>query len=647
MTWNAPDGVLALISYPSSVTLDQLGVTDSFVSLRHVMIVAAIVALAVCAGLVALWRAVRWNQQLSEAFEAHGRTLTNERNLLRSLIDALPDNIFIKDVDGKYIMDNIAHTRFLGLAAPADVVGKSVFDFFPADIAQHFHDDDMTVLNSGQPLVAREERITKQGKPAWVSTTKVPLRDGDGKTIGLVCITRDITARKEAEESQARLRQFFNTIVENIPNMIFVKDAADLRFVLFNRAGELLLKCPREQLIGKSDYDMFPKDEADFFTTKDRGVLATGSMLDIPEEPIKAGDEIRYLHTKKIPITVDGGGESQYLLGISEDITDRKRADEELREKNRLLEEAIRSEQEAHAALKQAQVRMVQSEKLVSLGRLVAGVAHEINNPLAFVTNNVVVLQRDLAALNDLLQMYQAAETAMTERDSELAKRIADLSERIDLPYTIQNIPGLLARSRDGLKRIQEIVKDLRDFSRQESVGTDQPDVDLNPGIQSTVNIVRGRAIKQKVEVVLDLAPLPHVSCAPSRINQVVLNLVVNAIDACPEGGTVTVRTRPAEGGIEFSVSDTGTGIPPALRDKIFDPFFTTKPQGQGTGLGLSVSHGIIEEHGGRIDVTSTLGMGSTFTVCLPKRPPAKATRGRAAVEQKSTTDGLGANSSS
>jgi signal transduction histidine kinase len=175
-------------------------------------------------------------------------------------------------------------------------------------------------------------------------------------------------------------------------------------------------------------------------------------------------------------------------------------------------------------------------------------------------------------------------------------------------------------RSREGLIRIQQIVKDLRDFARQNAVGDLQDGADLNPGIESTLNIARGLAKKHKVELVADLAPLPGITCSPGKINQVVLNLITNAIHASPEESKVIVRTRESDGGVLMQVIDTGHGIAPDIRERIFDPFFTTKPQGQGTGLGLSISHGIVSEHAGKIDVESEVGKGTTFSVWLPAK---------------------------
>jgi two-component system NtrC family sensor kinase len=247
---------------------------------------------------------------------------------------------------------------------------------------------------------------------------------------------------------------------------------------------------------------------------------------------------------------------------------------------------------------------------------MVAGVAHEINNPLAFALNNIVVLQRDVASLREMLLLYAEADAAVSEHLPELGRRITELSEQIDLSYTLDNLARMIDRSSAGLKRIQQIVKDLRDFARLDEA--DLKDVDLNDGIRSTLTFLQGEAQKQQVALEAELSALPPVCCYPAKINQVVLNLVTNAVEASAPGGRVTVHTRPAADGVEIHVIDTGRGIDPAIRGKIFDPFFTTKPIGKGTGLGLSISYGVVQAHGGRIDVESAPGQGARFIVRLP-----------------------------
>lgn len=305
------------------------------------------------------------------------------------------------------------------------------------------------------------------------------------------------------------------------------------------------------------------------------------------------------------------------------DVTERNRAHKLLQEKHDQLEKAVAAERAAMEKLRLAQSRLVQSEKLASLGQMVAGVAHEINNPLSFVSNNVAVLQRDVKALSDLLALYIQGDELLLQHKPELVGDIHDLAERMDLPHVQTNLQGLLSRSREGLRRIQQIVKDLRDFARLDE--SDLHEVDLNAGIESTVNIVAGRAKKKRVELNLDLKPLPLVSCYPAKINQVVMNLVANAIDACPEGGKVTVQSMKESEGVQVVVTDNGPGVPPGIRDRIFDPFFTTKPQGEGTGLGLSISYGIINDHGGNIEVTDGPQGGAVFTIWLPLKCAASA----------------------
>jgi PAS domain S-box-containing protein len=321
----------------------------------------------------------------------------------------------------------------------------------------------------------------------------------------------------------------------------------------------------------------------------------------------------------------DAQGKPFRMAGSHTDITDRKEVERKLADQNRLLERAMRTELETNEALRQAQAVMVQNEKMVGLGQMVAGVAHEINNPLSFITNNVTVLQRDFHELQQVIRLYEAARSAIAREAPDLDRQIADFRSQVEFDETLAALPDLLARTSEGLKRIRQIVKDLRLFARLDE--GDVNEADLNEGIQSTATIIKGHAKDKDVRVKLALQPLPPVTCHAARVNQVVMNLLSNAIDACAPGGTILVRTSAIDSQVQIEVIDDGHGISPAIVDRIFDPFFTTKPIGKGTGLGLSISFSIVRDHGGTITVDSTLGKGSRFTVRLPVHPSLSPTR--------------------
>jgi PAS domain S-box-containing protein len=427
--------------------------------------------------------------------------------------------------------------------------------------------------------------------------------------------------RNRAEAALGDERNLLSTLINSLPDLIFVKDLQG-RNILNNKAHQEFLAHTADELRGKTVYDYYPKELADVFAKDEQEVMHSGkTLLNREERSRDAQGNAAWVSTTKVPYG-DGHGNIIGLIGISRDITSRKQAEEELQEKNLLLEHLVASEREAMDALKQAQSTMVQTEKLAGLGQMVAGVAHEINNPLSFVSNNVAVLTRDLAAIKRLLELYQQAEPTLEQAKPELFNQIKEFCEEIDLPYTMTNLDELLKRSKEGLRRIQQIVKDLRDFARLDE--SDLHEIDLNAGIESTVNIIRGKAKGKRVELQTDLHPLPPITCFPAKLNQVIMNLISNAIDACDEGGQVKVESHANGDRVTVAVSDNGSGIPPEVRQRIFDPFFTTKPPGQGTGLGLSISYGIIQDHQGSITVDSEPGKGSRFEITVPAKPVLK-----------------------
>jgi two-component system, NtrC family, sensor kinase len=273
--------------------------------------------------------------------------------------------------------------------------------------------------------------------------------------------------------------------------------------------------------------------------------------------------------------------------------------------------------EEAYARLKHTQSQLLQSEKMASIGQLAAGVAHEINNPIGYVHSNLGTLQGYLASLLDLLDTYDAVCAANPGMSQDLAQ-VAALKRRIDYDFLRGDLPQLVSESREGIGRVKKIVLDLRDFSHAGEIDDDEwATVDLHRGIDSTLNIVWNE-LKYKATLDKHYAELPLVECLPSQLNQVFMNLLVNAGQAITENGHIAIRTSVEAGEVCIAISDNGAGIAPDVLPRIFDPFFTTKPIGKGTGLGLSLSYGIIQKHDGRIVAESQPGVGTTFRIYLP-----------------------------
>src|SRR3569833_778053 len=267
--------------------------------------------------------------------------------------------------------------------------------------------------------------------------------------------------------------------------------------------------------------------------------------------------------------------------------------------------------------LEDAQSQLMQSEKMAAVGQLAAGGAHEINNPVCYVSSNLCTLENYVVNLISLINAYTEIESLLPAH--ERVSAIQEVKQKIDLGYVTDDISDLLQESQEGLKRVRQIVQDLKDFSHVDSGKWAWSD--LRKGIDSTLNIVHNE-IKYKTQVVKEYGDIPEVECCLSQLSQVFMNLLVNAAQAMKERGTIWVRTGHQENMVWVEIEDTGKGIPPEHLNRIFDPFFTTKPVGQGTGLGLSLSYGIVKKHGGRIDVSSVVDKGTCFRLWLPLQKP-------------------------
>ena len=418
--------------------------------------------------------------------------------------------------------------------------------------------------------------IKSKGEPA---DTSAVLRLG-------AALESSESSRQDLATALAHERTLLRTMIDLIPAFIYAKDVGS-RFIAMNAALARNMGTDPDAAIGKTDFDFFTPDLAKKFYSDEQALIKSGQAIRDLEEP--GFDHVtgkpRTVVTSKVPLH-DDNGEVIGIIGVGFDITDRKMAEQ----------------------------RMAAGEKLESIGRLAAGVAHEINTPIQFLNDSIYFIRE---AMQDLLAhnaKLTARLTSMLPTPPEVDEDIEDL--KVELPPALD-------RMADGLGRIAEIVRSMKEFSHADQA--EKSPVDLNRAIKSTL-VIASTEYKYVADVVTDLAPdLPLVTCHGGQINQVVLNLVVNAAHAIgdvvkgtPNKGKITVKTRVEGGYVVISVSDTGGGIPESIRQRIFDPFFTTKEVGRGTGQGLSIAHNAIKAHGGTFEFDTEVGKGTTFRVRLP-----------------------------
>jgi PAS domain S-box-containing protein len=517
--------------------------------------------------------------------------LNQERYLLHALMDNVPDAIYFKDAEGRFIRINRALAEKNKLADPADALGKTDFAFFTPDHAGPAMRDEQQVMQSGQPILDKEERETwPDGHVTWVTTNKLPLRDPQGRIVGTFGISRDITPHKLAEQALRDSEALYHSLVEGLPTHVLRKDLEG-RFTFGNGLYLKTLGMTLDQLVGKTDHDLYPKELADKYRRDDQQVIEARQTLEAVEEHQQPGGERMFVQILKSPV-FDAEARLIGVQVIFWDVTERHRM----------------------------QARVQQSERLASLGLLSAGIAHEINNPVAYVANNLAVLDRDLRGLRDVLAAYEEGVADLARVRPDIATRITQLAEEIDLPYVKANLERILDSSREGVKRVADIVHKLRGFAR---VGREAEErVDIHTCVASSLEMVRGRLERRNITVVQNLGELPAIACAPAQMNQVFLNLMVNAMQAIEAAhkptGKIEITTRAIDGEVIIEIADDGCGISADVLPQIFDPFTTTKDVGEGMGLGLSITHGIVTDHHGRIEVDSKVGEGARFRVILP-----------------------------
>ncbi len=499
-------------------------------------------------------------------------------------------------------------------------------------------------------------------EPQSLESIEVKARDGrcylvfpttrnceNGET-ELVEIWRDITGMKKTQENIAFLKGIMNHASESI-----IATDEHGRIIYANPATETMFGYSAEELKGK-DLELLATElyreriDKQIFGTGTTGKMWSGEILNRRKD-----GRLLYVSVS-VSKMVDKEGNFIALVWFQKDVTQTKRYQEEMikieKEKadtlrilheneaaiNRSLSKTKRELQEknlelerrtfeleeekgrlkeAYDKLNQMQAQLLQSEKLASLGQLSAGVAHELNNPIGFVHSNLGTLAEYVRDVKSLLDKYASLEKRMPPDKPcrELAREIEEFKERIGVQSMLDDFDKIISESQEGAQRVKTIVQNLKDFAHRDKTRLEL--ADINKGIESTLNIVWNE-LKYKATVTKKYGLIPQIECFPQQLNQVFMNLLVNAAQAIEEKGEITIKTYQAGKSVVVEISDTGAGIPEENLEHIFDPFFTTKEVGKGTGLGLSVVYGIIENHGGKIEVETQVGKGSTFRVILP-----------------------------
>jgi PAS domain S-box-containing protein len=547
-------------------------------------------------------------QDITWRKQAEAALIASERRA-RALFEGIEDAVFVHDLEGRILDANPAACRRLGYSRE-ELLRLKTSDIDDPTFAAGFEDRLKQQLQHGHLRVEGRHR-TKAGRiiPVDINTSTIQLED----QMVVLAVIRDITERKALEETR---RQFAEAQLKNAWEI----EAKNRALIQSEARYRQLTEGTRDAIVvadGKGNITLFNPAAEETFGYKAAEVVGQPLTVLMPES-LRAEHTAgfrRYVETRQARV-----------VGRTIELTGRRKSGEEFPLEISLSAVEIAGELQFIGAIRDQTERqrmramLMQSEKLASIGLLSAGVAHEINNPLAYVANNLAVLERDFQGILELLAAYEAGEPMLPP---EARARIHAAADMLDWNYVRENLSRMLARTREGVQRVANIVSNLRGLAR-----TSPPKMEsaaLGDLIAGAVDMVQGRLRHAHIQLQVEDRTTTKLPCVPSQIGQVILNLLVNAIQAIAatgrhEGNRIRIAAHEADGEHILEIRDNGCGIPPEDFPHLFDPFFTTKPVGEGTGLGLSISHGIVEGHGGRIEAESTPGGETVFRIHLPSR---------------------------
>jgi len=451
------------------------------------------------------------------------------------------------------------------------------------------------------------------------TAVNLPHRPGETEMTRIAAAFQRTIAQIAADRSAiAWLMRQQQAIMASVAEGIYGVDAEG-RVMFANRAALTILGYQEVEVLGRSSHELHHHHHADGrpYPLEDCPIAISRHTATV----VRRDDEVFFRKDgTAIPVEYTSAPllDHDAVVGgviVFHDITERRRQE-------RLLRQTVDELRRTNEQLTATQMQLLQAEKLAGLGQLAAGLAHEINNPIGFVNSNFGSLENYVRELFGLLDAYDALMRDLLDAGGRATA--LQLREKAELDFIRDDLDALIAETRQGLQRVMRIVADLRDFSRIDAPA-DWGEADLGHGLDSTLKVVAGPLLAAKAEVVRDYQPLPAVRCNAAQINQVFMNLLLNAAHALDGRGTITLRTRRAGDTVCVEVADTGCGMAPEVRQRMFDPFFTTKPVGQGTGLGLSVAYNVVRNHGGRFEVDSAPGQGTTVRLWLPVASPSAA----------------------
>ncbi len=513
----------------------------------------------------------------------------------RSLYETMAQGVVYQDTNGKIISANPAAEKILGMTFDQMQGRKSIDPCFKSihEDGTNFPGEDhpaMEALYTGKKVndVLMGVYNPKEDANRWIKINAVPqFRKSESKPYRVYTTFYDITEIKLAKEALVNSEKKYRTLTENQSIAIYRSTPGkEGQLIEINPAMAVMFgfNSKEEMLKTKASdnyYDPFDRKEFS------EGLLLNGVVKN-REIEFKRKDGSTFIGSDTAVAVKNDIGEIIYFDGVIEDITDRKRLEQML----------------------------IQSEKMASIGTLAAGVAHEINNPIGYISSNLRIMEKYSEKLSSFfIGMFEMINNYEEGKCEETKQAVMKAKDDMNLDYLLEDMNDALAESIEGIEKVKRIVHDLKDFAHP-----DKPDIayaDINESIEKTLNIVWNE-IKYKAEVIKEYSEIPKIECDIQKLSQVFMNLLVNASHAITEKGIITIKTYSENENIVVNISDNGRGMERDQLKHIFDAFYTTKEPGKGTGLGLSISYRIIQEHFGKIDVWSELGKGTEFTIKLP-----------------------------